>query len=279
MRSRFATLVAAGLMIGACGVARADFVFTPFGPNGEGGFVNGQDLTFGTEGTAFEIDAFLNVAGQDLNGADLGTSRRLSEGPQPGFGLIFGVAQPSPSRLTLNYQISNNTGATLTGVQSLFFINADIDADFTDEFATILGAPISQTFQADDPTFGTIGVNLANGTLSNTNNVPSTSPNDVSLALGFSVGTLLPGESVSALIFLSDSNAFLAGLRLVQQDVVLTDTLIASGSFMIVPEPGALILLGLGSVVMLAGRRVTHGRNRRQPTDSNALRGSASASR
>lgn len=122
-------------------------------------------------------------------------------------------------------------------------------------------------------------MNLANGTLSNTNNVPSTSPNDVSLALGFSVGTLLPGESISALIFLSDSNAFLAGLRLVQQDVVLTDTLIASGSFTIVPEPGGLILLGLGSVVMLAGRRVTHGRNRRQPTDSNALRGSASASR
>jgi hypothetical protein len=63
------------LLLGAN--AAQGFVFTPFGPNGEGGTFNGQTMTFGATGSVFEIDSYLNIAGEDLNGPAFGTSAQL----------------------------------------------------------------------------------------------------------------------------------------------------------------------------------------------------------
>ena len=67
----------------------------PFGPNGEGGLVNGQLFEIGPGGVVFEIDSFLNIAGQDLNGSDVGTSAQLSIDPLP-TGLDYAFCPSSP---------------------------------------------------------------------------------------------------------------------------------------------------------------------------------------
>jgi ethanolamine transporter EutH len=48
--------------------ACAGFAFdSPFGPYGEGGQFAGQNLTFGSTGDIYQLDAFINAAGQNLN--------------------------------------------------------------------------------------------------------------------------------------------------------------------------------------------------------------------
>lgn len=57
--------------------------FTPFGSHGEGGDVNGQQLTIGSGGTVRELDSFLYIQGLDLNGAETGVTARLSKDSLP----------------------------------------------------------------------------------------------------------------------------------------------------------------------------------------------------
>ena len=78
---------------------------TAFAPQGEGGSANGQNFTIGSGGDVFELDAFVNIAGLDLNGADFGTSSQLSFDPLPsGLNYNFSAAlSPDSSDLTLTY--------------------------------------------------------------------------------------------------------------------------------------------------------------------------------
>ena len=52
--------------------------FTPFGPNGEGGKINGQDFNLRDGAEVFQVDAFIRIEGMDLNGSALGTAAQLS---------------------------------------------------------------------------------------------------------------------------------------------------------------------------------------------------------
>ncbi len=90
---------------------------SPFGQNGEGGFVNDQTFTVGSGGDVFEIDAFLNIAGQDLNGAVLGSSAQLSVDPVPsGLDFAFSAAVTvDTTDITLSYDFVNNTAGMTTG--------------------------------------------------------------------------------------------------------------------------------------------------------------------
>ncbi len=111
---------------------------------------------------------------------------------------------------TFGWTFTNGTGSTLNAVQFLLFLDADIDRDlntFFNEYGTFIslglppgspgGAIAASTWEIDEPgfVFGNIYNNLLAGTLDNTNGVPSSAPDDVSLALGFSIGTLAPGSS------------------------------------------------------------------------------------
>ena len=93
----------------------------PFGPNGEGGALYGQFLQIGSGGEVFELNGYLNIAGQDLNGAAFGTSAQLTEDLPPA-GLLFGFSSAlsgSNTDLTLTYTLENKTGAAIENLSSV----------------------------------------------------------------------------------------------------------------------------------------------------------------
>lgn len=252
------------------GVARAAIFFTPFGPNGEGGMVNGQFLAFGSGGEVFELDAFLSIAGMDLNGTAFGTSAQLSVDPLPaGLEYAFSASLSADATdLTLRYEFTNNTGGTLADVWFFSFVDAEIDVainDFFNEAGFQLGAPgtgpgdpDADAWEIDEPgfVFGDIFSNLLLGALDNTNSVPLASPEDVSMALGFSLGDLLPNHIATIDILLSDDGDVLGSLALqhFDTDSGSFDTLTLSGiaSLALVPEPNTLLLIAIGGVLLVA---------------------------
>lgn len=115
----------------------------------------------------------------------------------------------------------NNTGAAQPGVKALAFLDADIDIS-TNGYANEYGAFVSlalppsapggtftaSSWEIDEPgyVYGDIYHNLYAGALDNSNGVPSSAPDDVSMALGFAVGQLNPGDSVTVTLYLSQTN-------------------------------------------------------------------------
>ena len=104
---------------------------------------------------------------------------------------------------------------------ALAFLDADIDLTtngYANEFGTFIslalppgaaaGAIAPTSWEIDEPgyVFGDIYHNLYAGALDNTNSVPSTAPDDVSMALGFSVGPMLPGDSSTITVYVSAAN-------------------------------------------------------------------------
>jgi PEP-CTERM motif len=262
-------IVIAVACAGGAARARADIVVTgSFGPFGDVGFnPGGPTITLGPTGAGslFQLDGFINVTGQNLNnGSGFGTSAQLSFGPAANIGYVFSASQPTVHQLLLNYSFTNNTGASLPGFQFLSFADADVgSAAFDREFATVAGTPgvpsnAPTSFQADDPTLGTVFTNVANGALNNTNSSSVTNPIDVATALGFKLAALAPGLTANFQVLLSDDGSSLAGINLIQQNV---DGINFPGLFTmsgrtlsVVPEPGSLTLLTLGSVGALVRR-------------------------
>lgn len=246
-------------------VGMAAITFTPFGPSGEGGSVNGQVLTFGSGGEVFELDGFINIAGFDLNAGTIGTSAQLSVNPLPaGVSLTFATAQsPDQSDLTLTYTLTNSSALTLPSVWFAFFVDAEIDVainDYFNEAAGQLGSlgtgpgdSAPDQWEADEPgyVFGDIFANLLSGALDNSNSVPAVSPDDVSLALGFQLGSLAPGQQSTVHILLSDSGSMLGDFAFQHFDADENsfDTLTISGAATIVPEPTSGLLAAVGLVV------------------------------
>lgn len=270
LRSLVIGFVAASLS----SAAQAAILFTPFGPNGEGGSANGQVLSFGSGGEVFELDAFVNIAGFDLNGGASGTSAQLSVNPLPaGTSLGFGVAlSPDQSDLTLTYTLANNSGMTLPAVWFGFFVDAEIDVaindyfnEAADQFGTIgagAGDSVPDQWEADEPgyVFGNVFSNLLTGALDNTNAVPNVSPDDVSLAIGFSLGDLPPSAIATIVILLSDDGDLLGSFALqhFDSDPQSFDALTLSGAAsVLVPEPStsSLIIFGLAVFVIRTARR------------------------
>lgn len=205
-------------------------------------------------------------------------------------GLLLQVDQLSPSFFstlnasnvgTFGWEYTNTSGSDLTSVRFFAFLDADLDRALnsaSNEFGAFVslalppgtaGAPLAaSTWEIDEPefVFGNIVTNLEAGALDNLNAVPIGGPDDVSLALGFDVGILRAGETLTATFEISVND--IGGLR--QQDPdsgtqFYWNGSAAADSAAAIPEPGTLALLLAGGLCLF-GMAKTRGR-RRPPTD------------
>lgn len=263
---RASALALAALLVPGSSLAVA---FTPFGPKGEGGRVNGQTFTIGAGGALDEADAFLAIEGQDLNGATPGTAAQLSQDALPA-GLAFTFASslsPDATDLTLLYTFTNGGAAPLAALTFLSFVDFEIDETvntFFNEYAEAGGSlPPGSGFEVDEPgfSFGDIFGNLRAGVLDGTNPLPTGSPDDVSMALSFALGPLNPGQSALVQILLSEDGDRLGSFALTQRDAdPASSGTVITFSGAIVPEPGTGLLVaaglaGLASRARRAARR------------------------
>jgi hypothetical protein len=252
-----------GLMLGTTLPSRA-ITFGPFGPNGEGGSKNGQTFTIGTGGTVFELDSFLDVNGTDLNGANFGVSAQLSRDSLPaGLGYTFtNYLSSDAADLVLSYTFTNTTSTIFSNVYFFVMLDPEIDETsntFYDEYGNIGGTAglhgyDPSQWQIDEPDFqaGTLLKNIFVGALDNSNSIPQSTPNDVAMSLGFTLGNLGPGADATVLVQISEQHHGLGTFSLTQQDVdpnsttviTLSGTLPATASEMANPPYQMLVLQG-----------------------------------
>jgi len=210
----------------------------------------------GSGGFVEELDGFLALSGQDLNGAAPGTTAQLSIDALPAsLSLAFhSTLSADQTDLLLRYDFTNTSASPLPGVGFLSFLDVEIDETlntFFNEYGETAGSPAAgQGWEIDEPgfVFGDIFDHLLAGSLDGTNSVPVASPDDVSLALSFGLGVLAPGQVARFEVLISEDGDALGGFVLRQHDMdpasasVVTYSLAAS----IVPEPGTALLLGVG---------------------------------
>jgi hypothetical protein len=162
---------------------------------------------------------------------------------------------------------------TSVGAEVFFvtlFVDHEIDESvntFFNEFGDVSGTPgAGQRWEIDEPgfTFGDIYQNVLAGgqVLDQSNGVPSTSPDDVSMAMSWNF-LLVAGQTATASFRLSTTMPS-ATFYLLQRDPDSDQSLFLSGSASIrpdgeppIPEPGTVILLlsGLGVIAIAKFRK------------------------
>ena len=262
----------------------------PFGTLGRGGLAQGQAFSAGLGTEIYEIDSYLNVAGEDLNGGADGTSGRLGADLIEGFEISFASSlSDSDTDITLTYSIER-TGGEAGDVQFISYVDAQIDDfvnGFFNESAETSGTlAAGQAFEIDEPFFaGDILENVLSGDLDSTNSFAGEfSEEDVAMALSFDLGTLDTGDQAVIEIMLSEDGDGLGSWLMTQSDLdpsspdrlsysgratvqeaqaSLTEPASApiplaaeeasgsgSGSAPAVPEPSAALVFALGSLVV-----------------------------
>ena len=171
----------------------------------------------------------------------------------------------------VSWRVVNNSGRDLTDVSFFGFLDADIDESINTFFnesgalVSINGAGASDTaadsWEIDEPGFvlGDIYDNILAGILDNLNAVTAGLEDDVSLALGFSIGTLLSGQSLLAKFDISLNN--IGGLSHTDPDSNITFYFNGSVALQYVndiPEPGIFLLFvtGLAGAMMRISPRL-----------------------
>lgn len=174
---------------------------------------------------------------------------------QSGFDLATGLG-------TLGFTI---TGA---GDHNLdLFLDLDIDEPtntFFNEFGAAIGTPSAgQSWEIDEPgfVFGDIFANFLASALDNTNGVPDTAPDDVSMALGWDF--TLAADEIASITFLVSETEPVSGFYLAQTDPGSSATVFFSSRLQItqtsvtIPEPSTAPLFGIGLLALgfLVSRR------------------------
>lgn len=147
------------------------------------------------------------------------------------------------------------------------FFDYEIDEaanTFFNEVGNIHNSPTAgQSWEIDEPgyLFGDIYDNLLVGALDNTNGVPSSSPDDVSMAMGWNFD-LAVGKTALISLFISESVPT-TGFYLSHNDPESSYTIYFSSSLTIqdsgvpMPESATMLLLGFGLMYLAGLRRKT----------------------
>jgi hypothetical protein len=157
--------------------------------------------------------------------------------------------------------------ATISGMGNhtvIAFFDHEIDEatnTFFNEHGSFAGAPAAgQSWEIDEPgyVYGDIFGNVVNNTLDNSNGVPGTAPDDVSMAIGWNF--YIPDNvSVATITFNLSMSPPPPGFYLIQSDPDSQASVFLSSSMQIqgqnpIPEPGTIVLLlsGLGVIGLAA---------------------------
>ncbi len=139
---------------------------------------------------------------------------------------------------------------------AMLFVDHEIDENvntFFNEYGSVVGsAPAGLSWEIDEPgyTYGDIWLNYTNASLDNSNGVPSSAPDDVSMALHWKDIALAANEQI---IFRLSTVAPSTGFYLVQTDPDSKVSIYFSttaGEAPPIPEPSTVILLVSGLAVI-----------------------------
>jgi hypothetical protein len=166
-----------------------------------------------------------------------------------------GDTMPTAGTLTDGLGTLTWTTSTPGGHTFIAFFDHDIDQalnTYYNEYGATGGSlAAGQSWEIDEPVSGNIYNHVLAGSLDNSNGVPSTDPEDVSMAMGWDF-TLASGEW--AVITLSLGENVPAGFYLQHTDpdsqysLYLSSNLGVQGGGYVIPEPGTMLLLGSGVV-------------------------------
>lgn len=177
-----------------------------------------------------------------------------------GLGVTFANNLASDNTGTVSWRVTNNSGVALTDLNVFGFLNADIDFTkntFYNEYAEYAGNTNATSYEIDEPGyfFGDIYGNLLAGSLDNNNGVPASAPDDVSMALGFNLGSLEIGDWFETTWTISESN--IGGIKQTDPDSEFSFFFNGelSRSVVSVSEAGSLWLLMLGLPALALARR------------------------
>jgi hypothetical protein len=171
-----------------------------------------------------------------------------------------------------SWLIPNDTLETWLNLRVVFFLDSEWDLNengYSNEYGEFLGSALPpgapsgaiafSSWEIDEPeyVFGDIYTHASvDGLLDNTNAVPSTSPDDFSLALGWVLGSVAPGQSVR--ITIQHLTAELNGIA--HTDPGSSATLFVNGYAEIlgepeppvngVPEPSSILLFLTGFITL-----------------------------
>jgi len=154
----------------------------------------------------------------------------------------------------------SHTAAADETYSFITFLDHEIDEavnSFFNEYGAVSGTPLAaQSWEIDEPgyVFGDIYGNVLAGSLDNFNNVSDFWPaDDVSMALGWEFD--LKAGDILNIDFLVSDIAPLSGFYLEQYDPDSEFSLYFSSTAHIVPEPSTFLLIGVGIIGLLAGRK------------------------
>ncbi|MBU2870399.1 PEP-CTERM sorting domain-containing protein, partial [Colwellia sp. E2M01] len=218
-----------------------------------------------------------------FNSTTLGSNSLLHEGEAvssggindfsgTGIDVLYSNTLDTNNLGSITWSFTNNTGFVLENAWLGGFLDLEIGHTFFDEYGQLVdvsgtgaGDSNPDSWEIDEPgyIFGDIYDNLSDGYLDKVNNVDSSFPDDVSLGLGFDLGTIYSGSTWSVTFEISDTN--IGGLSITDPDSAATYFWNGSSTVsnyvqgpVSVPEPGsiALIIIGLFSTFISRRRKL-----------------------
>lgn len=213
-----------------------------------------------------EFTSFINateLGSGSLRDTQVGSG--VNEFASSGIGISVTNSLGANNLGSLSIKLTNNTGSDLNNVKFFGFLDAQIDEstnsffnELGDASSLLLGSgsadSLADYWEIDEPgfIFGDIYDHLLGGTLDNSNAFDIGIPDDVSLALGFDVGALLSTESLLASFEISATDN--GGLYHYDPDsgtgFYFVGSVIKIIKDITIPEPGTLVLLGLGLLLL-----------------------------